>query len=132
MIRNVIVNRLKTVLMALTLFPAALPSIVADDANDQVRQTAEVHEFQITSRKYEFGPSSLRVTKGDHLKLVIGALDHDHGFRLDEFHINKNIEKGKTVTVEFTADKAGTFPFRCSNFCGLGHGGMKGTLVVDE
>ena len=132
MIGNVIVNRLKTVLMALTLFPAALPSIVADGANDQVRQTVEVHEFQITSRKYEFGPSSLRVKKGDHLKLVIGALDHDHGFRLDEFHINKKIEKGKTVTVEFTADKAGTFPFRCSNFCGLGHGGMKGTLVVEE
>lgn len=117
--------------MALTRFPA-LPSIVADDANDQVRQAAVVHEFQITSRKCEFGPSSLRVKKGDHLKLVISALDHDHGFRLDEFHINRKIEKGKTDTVEFTADKAGTFPFRCSNFCGLGHGGMMGTLVVEE
>jgi|SRR4029077_14913912 cytochrome c oxidase subunit II len=132
MIRNVIVNWLKAVLMALTLFVAASLSIMADDANDQVRQTAAVHEFQITSRKYEFGPSSLRVKKGEHLRLVIAALDHDHGFRLDEFHINKKIERGKTVTVEFTADKAGTFPFRCSNFCGLGHGGMKGTLVVEE
>jgi len=132
MIRNVIVNWLKAVLMALTLFAAASLSIMADDANDQVRQTAAVHEFQITSRKYEFGPSSLRVKKGEHLRLVIAALDHDHGFRLDEFHINKKIERGKTVTVEFTADKAGTFPFRCSNFCGLGHGGMKGTLVVEE
>jgi cytochrome c oxidase subunit II len=132
MIRNVIVNWLKAVLMAVTLFVAASLSIMADDANDQVRQTAAVHEFQITSRKYEFGPSSLRVKKGEHLRLVIAALDHDHGFRLDEFHINKKIERGKTVTVEFTADKAGTFPFRCSNFCGLGHGGMKGTLVVEE
>jgi cytochrome c oxidase subunit 2 len=132
MIRNVIVNWLKALLMALTLFVAASLSIMADDANDQVRQTAAVHEFQITSRKYEFGPSSLRVKKGEHLRLVIAALDHDHGFRLDEFHINKKIERGKTVTVEFTADKAGTFPFRCSNFCGLGHGGMKGTLVVEE
>jgi cytochrome c oxidase subunit II len=132
MIRNVIVNWLKAVLMALTLFVAASLSIMADDANDQVRQTAAVHEFQITSRKYEFGPSSLRVKKGEHLRLVIAALDHDHGFRLDEFHINKKIERGKTVTVEFTADKAGTFAFRCSNFCGLGHGGMKGTLVVEE
>jgi cytochrome c oxidase subunit II len=132
MIRNVIVNWLKAVLMALTLFVAASLSIIADDANDQVRQTAAVHEFLITSRKYEFGPSSLRVKKGEHLRLVIAALDHDHGFRLDEFHINKKIERGKTVTVEFTADKAGTFPFRCSNFCGLGHGGMKGTLVVEE
>lgn len=50
--RNVVVNRLKTVLMALTLFTAASLTMVADDAKDQVRQTAAVHEFQITSRKY--------------------------------------------------------------------------------
>ena len=126
------VKRLKKALMALTLFSAASLRIVADDANDQVGQMAAAHEFLVTSRKYEFGPSSLRVKKGDHLMLVITALDHDHGFRLDEFHINTKIERGKTVTVEFTADKAGTFPFRCSSFCGLGHGGMKGTLVVEE
>jgi cytochrome c oxidase subunit II len=124
-------KRLKSVLIVLTLFTAASLSIVADDANDQVRQAA-AHEFQITSSKYDFSPSSLHVKKGDHVRLVIAALDHDHGFRLDEFHINEKIEKGKTVMVEFRADKTGTFPFRCSNFCGLGHRGMKGTLVVEE
>lgn len=36
--RNVIVNRLKTVLMALTLFTAPSLTMVADDAKDQVRQ----------------------------------------------------------------------------------------------
>ena len=118
--------------MALTLFTAPSLSIVADDANDQVRQTAALHEFKITPRKYEFGSSSLRVKKGNHVRLVIAALDHDHGFRLDEFNINKKIERGKTVTVEFTANKAGNFALRCSNSCGLGHGGMKGTLVVEE
>jgi len=126
------VKRLKKTLMALTLFTAASLRIVANDANDQVGQMAAAHEFQVTSRKYEFSPSSLHVKKGDHIRLVIVAVDHDHGFRLDEFHINTKIEKGKTVRVEFRVDKAGTFPFRCSNFCGLGHGGMKGTLVVEE
>lgn len=123
-------NRLKTVLTVLTLFTAASLSTVAGNSNDAVRRT--VYEFQVTSRKYEFSPSSLRVKKGDQVRLVIAALDHDHGFRLDEFHINQKIKMGKTPTVEFTADKAGTFSFRCSNFCGLGHGGMKGTLVIEE
>ena len=40
-----------------------------------------------------------------------------------------NIE---AATIEFTADKAGTFPFQCSNFCGFGHGKMKGKLIVEE
>ena len=30
-----------------------------------------------------------------------------------------------------TADKAGTFPFECSHFCGFGHKRMKGELVVE-
>jgi cytochrome c oxidase subunit 2 len=34
------------------------------------------------------------------------------------------------VTVEFVADKAGTFTFSCSVYCGKGHRGMKGELVV--
>ena len=31
---------------------------------------------------------------------------------------------------EFTADKPGTFPFECWIFCGMGHGKMKGELIV--
>ena len=35
-------------------------------------------------------------------------------------------------SVEFTADKAGTFEFRCPTMCGQGHMNMKGTLIVTE
>jgi cytochrome c oxidase subunit II len=62
---------------------------------------------------------------------VITAVDHDHGFRIDTFQINQKLPKGEPVTVEFTADQAGTFLFQCSRFCGLGHKKMKGRLVVE-
>jgi len=58
--------------------------------------------------------------------------DHDHGFKLDAFNIDQKVKKGASSTVEFTADRAGTFPFQCSDFCGLGHRKMKGTLVIEE
>ena len=90
-----------------------------------------VHEIQVTLKKYEFNPGSLRVKKGEKVRLVMVAVDHDHGFRLDQFDVNQKIPKGTTTVVEFTADKAGTFQFRCSTVCGLGHRGMKGTLVVE-
>jgi heme/copper-type cytochrome/quinol oxidase subunit 2 len=32
--------------------------------------------------------------------------------------------------VEFVADQAGAFDITCSEYCGSGHAGMKGTLVV--
>jgi heme/copper-type cytochrome/quinol oxidase subunit 2 len=74
--------------------------------------------------------TTLRVRKGERVKLVMAATDHDQGFKLDDLNINQKIPKGTTVVVEFTADKAGTFQFRCSNVCGRGHRSMKGTLVV--
>ena len=91
-----------------------------------------VHEFQVMLRKYDFNPGSLRVRKGERVKPVMAATDHDHRFKLDDFNINQKIPKGTTVVVEFTADKAGTFQFRCSDVCGVGHRSMKGTLVVEE
>jgi len=126
------VNKLKMMLIGLAILSAAPVRTVAQVAKDVGTGVQAVREIQVTLRKYEFSPSSLRVRKGERVKLVMAAADHDHGFKLDDFDINQKILKGTTVVVEFTADKAGTFQFRCSNVCGIGHRGMKGTLVVEE
>jgi cytochrome c oxidase subunit 2 len=126
------VNRLRMMLIGLTILSAGSARTVAQVAKDAGTGMQAEHEIQLTLRKYEFNPGSLRVRKGERVKLVMTAADHDHGFKLDDFDINQKILKGTTVVVEFTADKAGTFQFRCSNVCGLGHKNMKGTLVVEE
>jgi cytochrome c oxidase subunit II len=126
------VNSLRMMLIGLTILSAASATTVARVPKDVGTEEQSVHEIQVTLRKYEFSPGSLRVRKGEHVKLVMVAADHDHGFRLDDFNINQKIPKGTTVVVEFTADKAGSFQFRCSSVCGLGHRNMKGTLVVEE
>jgi cytochrome c oxidase subunit 2 len=100
-------------------------------AGGHAQNAASGPEVQMTARKYDFKPDTLTVKKGDHVKLVITAVDRDHGFKIDAFHINQKLPKGQPVTVEFTADQAGTFPFQCSQFCGLGHKKMKGKLVVE-
>jgi len=88
-------------------------------------------EIQMTARKYEFTPNVITVKKGELVKLIITALDRDHGFKLKEYGIDQKLVKGAPTTIEFTADKAGSFEFKCSNFCGFGHGKMKGKLVVE-
>src|SRR5579863_1184289 len=107
-------------LIGLTILSAASARTVAQAAEDSGTSMRGVHEIQVTLRKYEFSPGSLRVRKGEQVKLVLTAEDHDHGFRLDDFNINQKISKGTTVVVTFTADKAGTFEFHCAVVCGLG------------
>ena len=119
-------KELRLTLAALALFAVTVPSMPAQDA-----RASEAGEIKVTAKKYAFDPNPIRVKKGDHVKLVITAVDHDHGFKLDAFHIDQLLKKGEVTTVEFTADQAGTFPFACSKFCGMGHKKMKGELVVE-
>jgi len=102
------------------------PSLIAEQRD----QTKVIITLQVTAKKYEFNPKVIDVKQGEHIKLVITATDHDHGFECGEFHINQLLKKGQPATIEFTADKAGTFPFRCSHFCGMGHLKMKGQIIV--
>ena len=88
-------------------------------------------EIRVTARKYEFSPNEIKAKRGDHIRLVITALDRSHGFKLEAFHVDQKLPKGQPVTVEFTADQTGTFPFECSHLCGLGHQKMKGHLTVE-
>lgn len=125
-------NKLKMMLIGLTILSAASARTVAQVAKNAGTGVQRVHEIQVTLRKYEFSPGSLRVRKGEQVRLILAAVDHDHGFKLDDFDVNQKVLKGTTVVVEFPADKAGTFQFRCSSVCGLGHRGMKGTLVVED
>ncbi len=89
-------------------------------------------EVSIIAKRFAFYPSQIVVRKGQPLRLYLTSTDTTHGFYLPDFKINQEIKVGEIATVDFVPDKAGTFPFRCSIFCGLGHLGMTGKLVVVE
>src|SRR3989344_4884870 len=89
-----------------------------------------VKEFTITAKQFQFEPATIEVNKGDRVKLVITSMDVPHGFKIAEYGINERLEPGKPVTIEFVADKEGTFTTFCSVACGAGHGSMKGQLIV--
>ncbi len=93
-------------------------------------KTPTLQTIKMTAKKFAFEPSTVTVNKGDKVRLEITSADTVHGFSLSAFNVSADLEPGKTSVVEFVADKAGTFTFSCSVFCGAGHGGMTGTLIV--
>ena len=87
--------------------------------------------FDITASKFRFDPETLEVEEGDRVTLTLRSADVKHGIALKPFRIKAAIPKGgEPVTVEFVAEKAGTYEFRCSEYCGPRHSGMRGRLVV--
>src|SRR3989338_4177040 len=91
---------------------------------------ASAKEFVITARKYSFEPSTIEVNKGDRVRLTLKNADGAHGIGISEFGVDLKAGEGEEKTVEFTADKEGTFSFNCNTYCGSGHIDMAGKLVV--
>jgi heme/copper-type cytochrome/quinol oxidase subunit 2 len=114
---------------ALLAAPRATPSSLAgaDAAQDQapVRR-----EFSVVARKYAFEPARIEVNQDDLVKITLRSGDIAHSFTIDGYRIAKRVGAGQTVTFEFRADQAGTFPIYCSLRQDDGCRQMRGELVV--
>ena len=92
--------------------------------------TGEVKEFDMTARQWEFIPGTITVNEGDTVILHVTSIDVAHGIGIPDFGVSEQLQSGQTVDIEFVADRKGTFLFSCTVFCGSGHSGMRGTLIV--
>lgn len=92
----------------------------------------QVKEFTVTGGNFKFAPNTISVKKGDKVRIVFKNAEGFHDLKIDEFNVaTKQIKGGAEETVEFTADKVGSFEYYCS----VGQHramGMKGTLTVSE
>ena len=92
---------------------------------------ATVKEIDVSAKKYEFTPALIEVPANTLLKIHLKAIDREHGFEIKDVKDScVKFKPNEPVTIEFYADKAGEFEFACCKYCGLGHGKMKGKLVV--
>ncbi|MBE3590502.1 MAG: cupredoxin domain-containing protein [Firmicutes bacterium] len=106
------------------LAPAPAPApVLAPGAN--------VVEFTLLLADDVFRPAEITVQRGERVRLVLKNVGrHTHEFELEGYNFEiADIRPGQTVTVVFTADRAGRFEFACHE---PGHyeKGMKGEFIV--
>ena len=60
-------------------------------------------------------PVKLMAHKGREVEIKVTntAQDKPHGFSIDAFKVAETIDQGRTTTVKFKADKAGTYRVYC-------------------
>jgi heme/copper-type cytochrome/quinol oxidase subunit 2 len=91
----------------------------------------DVKTIDVTASRFQFEPATIAVAQGDRVRLRLHSADRSHAFAIKAFRVNALIPGGgETIVVEFVADRAGTFPFTCAEYCGTGHSRMKGSLIV--
>jgi len=118
----------RAALLALALAPVLALGLAACTARAAPPAERVVH---VTARKFEYTPSEIRVKKGEPVVLEFESLDRKHGFDAPDLGLSTEIVPGTTSRLRFVPATPGRFPFHCSVFCGEGHEGMTGEIVVE-
>ena len=93
-------------------------------------QAPNRREFTVVARDYRFTPARLEVLQDDLVKLTVQSEDVAYSLTIDEYRLSKRVPAGGATTIEFRADRAGTFPFYSNMTSDARHGEMRGELVV--
>jgi cytochrome c oxidase subunit II len=95
------------------------------------REKIPVQKVKMTAERFRFTPDAIHVKAGTLVRIDVKSVNGTLGFELGAFGIDESLDERETKTIEFFAQEKGEYTFRCSHFCGIGHFGMKGTIIVE-
>ncbi|HUN94211.1 MAG TPA: cupredoxin domain-containing protein [Burkholderiaceae bacterium] len=84
----------------------------------------------VVARRFNFTPAEIEIRRGVVVVLAFTAVDFMHGFNVPDLGVRADLVPGRVTKVRILAPLAGTYDFLCDNFCGDGHEGMSGKLIV--
>ena len=110
------------------------PKAIWDIEDAKIVRNGKNVEVYMVAVRSSFDPWKIEVNKGDKVTIYLTNIeqttDELHGLGLADYNINVVVDPGETKTIEFVADKAGVFPYYCTNFCSALHQEMQGYLLV--
>jgi cytochrome c oxidase subunit II len=87
--------------------------------------------IEITAKRFEFSPNVVTLKKGESVTLRLISADVTHGFFLRPLKIDTIVTPENPTDATVTPETPGTFTTICDHFCGVNHGNMKMTIVVE-
>lgn len=93
-------------------------------------QSVTQRTFSVVASRYTFTPPRIEVFQGDVVRIELRTDDIAHSLTIDDYRVAKRVMPGQTVTFEFRAEHAGTFPFYCDLKAEDGCRAMRGDLIV--
>ena len=92
---------------------------------------AEERVIAVRAEKWNFVPDQIEIAQGETVVFEFTAPEVIMGFAAADFGIRTDIPPGPPTRLRLTANKPpGRYLFSCDVFCGSGHEGMDGVIVV--
>jgi cytochrome c oxidase subunit 2 len=111
------------------------PKTVWDDARfaePGVKLGKDRAEVTLVSQMFAFIPPEITVPPGVPVTFRVTSTDVIHGFEIVGTNANATVVPGYVSQFTVAFPKAGEYLIVCNEFCGLGHHGMYGKVIVGE
>lgn len=96
-----------------------------------VRQTGPgTYEAVVVGTAFAFIPSQLVVPRGATVTFIATTRDVIHGFHIERTRVNVMLIPGQVSRVVHRFDEPGEHLLICHEYCGVGHHGMSGKVIV--
>ena len=88
-------------------------------------------EAVIIAQTWAFQPNEIRVPAGAKVTFRVTSVDVIHGFLIENTTVNAMVIPGQITRVTYTFEEPGEYLLICHEYCGIGHQGMFGRVVVE-
>ncbi len=102
--------------------------------DERIRRSGDRVDVYATLTRSHISPDIVTVKAGDtvcwHLTNIERARNASHGFAITGHNVSVVLDPGETMTVTVRAEREGTFPYYCTEFCSALHMEMMGYMLV--
>ncbi len=88
------------------------------------------YEATMIAQIWAFNPNEIRVPAGSTVTFRIASRDVLHGLKILNTNVNLMIVPGEVSTLSYTFRAPGEYLMVCHEYCGVGHQGMFGKVIV--
>ena len=96
------------------------------------------YEIQVTGQKWSWNftypngaqSNELHAPVGENIRLIMNSKDVLHSVWIPEFRIKQDVVPGRYTETWFNSEIEGTFPMKCTEYCGTDHSGMWSPVVI--
>jgi cytochrome c oxidase subunit 2 len=97
-----------------------------------LKQTGPDHyELVMVAQIWSFVPNEVHIPAGATLEIDATSRDVIHGLHVLRTDINIMVIPGEVAHVVHTFSEPGEYLMVCHEYCGIGHQGMYGKIIVD-
>jgi nitrous-oxide reductase len=112
------------------------PNAISSEKEARIERGPGTVEVWMNVVRSHFTPDIITAKVGDkviiHLTNTEQTADATHGFAVPTKNVMLSLDPGESTSVEFVADKPGTYSFYCTEFCSALHLEMQGWLIVEK